>query len=157
MRFVLVVATLLVAVSGRAASAQDLFIGDPVMVEFSGERLRRLDGTLTAITADSIFVERHHRRDLRIARGEVRKLYVARNDGDMSLAGALLGIPTGVVVGGFGGAALGGRHVAGQVLGATVGAFAGGIIGLLAGDAIGSRDKLVTWIEAPWTTEPRTR
>src|SRR5512143_218928 len=104
MRLATILMPLLLALPVRSVLAQfAVTVGEPIAVELTAPRVRTIDGTLTGITDDSIFVARRHRRDVRPAGGAVKKLYVSRKDGDMATAGALVGLQAGVLIGGAGG------------------------------------------------------
>lgn len=155
MRLALIFPTVLLVLHTRSALAQDtVSIDSPVMVVLWGARVRAIEGTLTNITDDSIFIARPRQRDVSLARGAVKKLYVSQEEGDMGAAGAVVGLDAGVLVGGVGGALLAGPRAFGRVVGALVGAVAGGMIGLTQGAEIGSRHRSQRWVEVPWPSTP---
>lgn len=142
---------LLLALPARSALAQlEVTVGEPIEAVLAAPGARAVEGTLTGISDDSIFIARRHRRDVRLARGAVKTLYVSRTDGDNGTSGALVGLQAGILVGGAGGVLVAGPHIVGRMLGGLGGAVAGGMIGLIYGDQIGSQQKRWTWIEARW-------
>ena len=154
MRLALIVPALLFAIPTRSALAQYVSIGDPIQIELMERPTRWIEGTLAGVTEDSIFVSRQNQSEVRLARGEVKTLYVSREHGDMGEAGAIVGMPAGILLGGIGGALLAGPRVVGRVLGAALGAVVGGGIGLIAGGEIGSHSRTRSWVAIPWPSTP---
>ena len=154
MRLALVLPALLLSIPTRPLLAQYMSIGDPIQIELAERPTTFITGTLAGVTEDSIFVARSQLSDVRLARGEVKTLYVAREHGDMGEAGAIIGMPAGILLGGIGGALLAGPRIVGRVLGGAVGAFVGGGLGLIAGGEIGSREHGQSWVAIPWPSTP---
>ena len=150
------ISTLLVAVlalvPAASASAQEIVVGAPVRVELASPRGGRIDGTLTAITDDSIFIARRLRRDVRLARGEVRKVYTGFHNSEeqAAFAGILVGAPTGMLVGATLGAVIPTGGSGRRLIGGVVGAAGGLVVGAILGGIVGPHHRMIIWTEAPW-------
>lgn len=157
MRLAAILSPLLLALPVRSALAQlEVTVGEPIAVLLTAPGAQAIEGRLTEITDDSIFIARRHRRDVRLARGAVKQLYVSRSDGDNGALGAMVGLEAGILVGGAGGVLVAGPRLVGRMLGGLGGAVAGAMIGLIYGEEIGSHQERKTWIETRWPVAPST-
>ena len=150
------ISRLIVAVSlllpAAAASGQEIVVGAPVRVELSSPRGGRIDGKLVAITDDSIFIARKFRRDVRLARGDVQRVYTGIHNSEVQagFAGMLFGAPVGMLVGATAGAIIPKSGSGRRLIGGVAGAAGGLVVGAILGGIIGPHHRMTIWIEAPW-------
>lgn len=148
------VPALLLAGLARPAFAQYAGIGDTIRVALAGTPMRTIDGKLSGVSQDSVFIARSHQPELRLARAEVEGLFVSRDGGDYGVGGGWSGMSFGFFLGGAGGAAVAGPRILGRFLGAVGGAVIGASVGAIAGEAIGSHQRYKTWVAIPWPATP---
>ena len=146
---------LMLLIAARAAAAQSLSLGAPIRVELSLPSARPVEGAFDGITDDSIFIARTRQGDVRLARAEVRTLYVGiRSNRTSSTAiSALAGAPIGMLAGAVLGGAVAKPGAGHRAIGAVLGAVAGLITGAAVGGTIGHAAPPMSWIEIPWPSE----
>ena len=154
MRLSLIVPALLLIIPARAVHGQYADLGDTIRIALAAEPVRIIDGKLAGVSEDSIFITRSKQPSLRLARGEVKGLFVSRDGGDAGVEGGWAGTSLGFIIGGVGGAVLAGPRILGRMLGAVGGAVLGTLIGATTGEAIGSHQHYQIWVAIPWPTTP---
>jgi hypothetical protein len=154
MRLAIILTWSLLAIPTGSLRAQYASAGDTIKLSLAEGPLRVIEGTLTGISADSIFVSRDRQTGVRLARVAVRTVYVRREAGDLGGAGGWSGMSFGFLIGTVGGAIAAGPRLVGRMLGAAGGAVVGTIIGATAGEAIGSHEHMYRWVAIPWPSTP---
>ena len=144
----------LLLVTAAPVFGQEVLVGAPIRIELAQSRGQQIDGELLAITDDSIFIARKHRRDVRVPRARVQTLYTGRHNSpeQAMFAGVLVGAPIGMLAGAAAGVIIPKAGSGRRAIGAVAGAAGGIVVGAILGGIIGEHSPITTWYEVPWPT-----